>query len=311
MLEAADAVRRAARKAGFGDREVFSAERGFDWAAFEDGMSSMSLFAERRLVELRLPTPKAANPGSDVLVRVLKSPPDDVLLLATAPRLEKASRNAAWFKAFASAGEVVEGRRVLPRDLPGWISGRMRRAGLVPDVGAVRLLAERCEGNLLAAHQEIEKLRLLLGEGEVDEAGVRDAVSDSARYDVFRLADAAAAGDRVRALKVLAGLRSEGTEPVLVLWALGREVRDAAKVRWLTEHGMTSSAALSKAGVWRSRAGNVSRAAGRHDAAGLRRLLRLAARADRAIKGSEREDPWQVLTTLVTGFAGAGMRKAA
>jgi DNA polymerase-3 subunit delta len=310
IQEAADAVRQAARAAGFGDREVHVAERGFDWAAFEDAVSSMSLFAERRLIELRLPTPKAADPGTEVLARVLENPPEDVLLLAIAPRIDK-RKMPKWAAAFAAAGEFVEAWPVGVDRLPRWVEGRMRRAGLVPDREAIRLMVERCEGNLLAAHQEIEKLRLLHGEGEVDAEGVRNAVSDSARYDVFKLMDAVTGGDLARALRILEGLRSEGVDAVPILFWLARDLRSAAQVRWLMDNGMTRQAAIGKARVWSSRQALVSRAVARHDGPGLRRLVRLAARADRVNKGSERGDPWQALTELVAGYAGGPERRAA
>jgi len=310
VQEAADAVRRAARAAGFGDREVHDVERGFDWAAFEDSVSSMSLFSDRRLIELRLPTAKAAEPGSEVLGRILGNPPDDVVLMAIAPKIDK-RKMPKWAAAFASAGEFVEAWPVGLDRLPRWVEGRMRRAGLVPDQDAVRLLVERCEGNLLAAHQEIEKLRLLHGEGEVDAEGVRSAVSDSARYDVFKLADAATGGDLPRAVRILAGLRSEGVEPVLVLWSLARDVRSAAQVRWLMDNGSHQQAAMGQARVWSNRAGFMARAVSRHDGRTLRALTRMAAGADRVIKGSEKGDPWQALGDLVVAFAGTGERRAA
>lgn len=309
IQESSDAVRVAARAAGFGDREVHTAERGFDWAAFEDSLASLSLFSERRLVELRLPTLKAVEPGAAVLQRVLERPAEDVVLLATAPKLDH-RRLPKWAAAFAAAGEVVDARPLRPQQLPRWVESRMRRAGLAPDRDAVRLLVERCEGNLLAARQEIEKLRLLHGEGPVDAEAVRDAVSDSARYDVFGLADAATAGDLPRALRVLSGLRAEGVEPVIVLWAVAREVRTAAQVRWMTDHGMARPAAMGKAKVWSSRADLVGRAVSRHDGPSLRRLVRAAARADRVTKGSEKGDAWQALTDLVAGFAGPARRAA-
>ena len=310
VQEAADAVRRAARAAGFGDREVHNVERGFDWAAFEDSVSSLSLFSDRRLIELRLPTAKAAEAGTEVLARILGNPADDVVLMAIAPKVDK-RRMPKWASAFASAGELVEAWPVPLERLPRWVEGRMRRAGLVPDQDAVRLLVERCEGNLLAAHQEIEKLRLLHGEGEVDAEGVRSAVSDSARYDVFKLADAATGGDLPRAVRILAGLRSEGVEPVLVLWSLAKDVRSAAQVRWLMDNGSHQQAAMGQARVWSNRAGFMARAVARHDGKALRALTRMAAGADRVIKGSERGDPWQALADLVVAFAGTGERRAA
>ena len=310
VQEAADAVRRAARAAGFGDREVHNVERGFDWAAFEDSVSSMSLFSDRRLIELRLPTAKAAEAGTEVLARILGNPADDVVLMAIAPKVDK-RRMPKWASAFASAGELVEAWPVPLERLPRWVEGRMRRAGLVPDQDAVRLLVERCEGNLLAAHQEIEKLRLLHGQGEVDAEGVRSAVSDSARYDVFKLADAATGGDLPRAVRILAGLRSEGVEPVLVLWSLAKDVRSAAQVRWLMDNGSHQQAAMGQARVWSNRVGFMARAVARHDGQALRALTRMAAGADRVIKGSERGDPWQSLADLVVAFAGTGERRAA
>lgn len=309
IQESSDAVRRAARAAGFGDREVHAVERGFDWAALEDSLASLSLFSERRLVELRLSTLKAVEPGAEVLQRILERPPEDVVLLATAPRLDR-RRMPKWAAAFAAAGEVVEARPVKLGELPRWVEARMRRIGLVPDREAVRLLVERCEGNLLAARQEIEKLRLLNGEGRVDGPAVRGAVSDSARYDVFNLADAATAGDLSRALRVLSGLRAEGVEPVIVLWALAREIRAAAQVRWMVDHGAGLQAAMGKAGVWSNRTSLVGRAVSRHDGRSLRSLVRGAARADRVAKGSEKGNAWQALGDLVAGFAGDGRRAA-
>lgn len=326
IQECADAVRRAAREQGFVEREVHAVERGFDWAAFAGDLSSLSLFASRRLVELRLRTPASAADGAEVFGRFAGDPPGDIVLLVIAPKLDKRARGAPWAKALAGVGEFVEVRPVEPPALPSWIQERLRRAGLHADAEAVRLLAERVEGNLLAAHQEIEKLRLLHGEGEVDAEAVRAAVADSARYDIFKLADAAVAGDIGRALRILAGLRAEGLAIPQILWPLARELRGLVRVRWLMDEGLSAQAALQRAGVWRNRAGLVGRAVARHDGRALRGIARRLALVDRLSKGalpgnaapalrSEGAtragcDPWAALVDFVAALAGPARRAA-
>ncbi|HUG98410.1 MAG TPA: DNA polymerase III subunit delta [Gammaproteobacteria bacterium] len=328
IQECVDAIRRRAREQGFAEREVHAVERGFDWAAFAGELSSLSLFAARRVIELRLKTPAAADGGAELFARFAATPPDDILLLAIAPKLDRRAQQAPWVKAFAQAGELVVVRPVDPPALPSWIQGRLRKAGLSADAAAVRLIAERVEGNLLAAHQEIEKLRLLHGEGELDAEAVRAAVADSARFDIFKLADAAVAGDLARALRVLAGLRAEGLAIPQVLWPLAREIRGLVRVRWLMDQGLAAPAAMQRAGIWRNRTGLVSRAVARHDGRALRRLVRRVALVDRmskgappgnavpalpregAVKAPARCDPWAELVDLVAALAGPGRRAA-
>jgi DNA polymerase III subunit delta len=326
IQECADAVRRKAREQGFAEREVHAVERGFDWAAFAGDLSSLSLFATRRLIELRLRTPAAAADGAEVFARFADAPPDDIVLLVIAPKLDKRGQGPAWAKALARAGEVVEVWPVDPPALPAWIQDRLRRAGLRADAEAVRLLAERVEGNLLAAHQEIEKLRLLHGDGELDAEAVRAAVADSARYDIFKLADAAVAGDAGRALRILAGLRAEGLAIPQILWPLARELRGLARVRWLVDEGLAPQAAMQRAGIWRNRTGLVGRALARHDGHSLRGLARRLALVDRLSKGAlpgnaapvlRNEgatragcDPWTELVDFVAALAGPARRAA-
>ena len=326
--ECADAVRRRARESGFDEREVHHVERGFDWNALAGGLASMSLFASRRLVELRFKTPAAGEGGAEIFARLAASPPDDIVLLVLAPKMDRRQQQSAWATALAAAGEFVEVRPVEPPALPAWIEARLRRAGLRADAEAVRLLAERVEGNLLAAHQEIEKLRLLFSGGELDAEQVRAAVADSARYDIFKLADAALAGDQGRALRVLSGLRAEGLQIPQVLWPLAREIRTLVRVRWLLDQRMSPQAAMTRAAVWRTRAPLVQRAVARHDARTLRSLARKAALVDRLSKGdlpgnavrlpaglgaarsTQLVDPWLDLAELVMSLAGPARRAA-
>jgi DNA polymerase III subunit delta len=245
-----------------------------------------------------------------------------------APKLDMRGGGPAWARAFAEAGVLVEVRALDPAALPSWIQGRLRRIGLRADADAVRLLVERVEGNLLAAHQEIEKLGLLHGTGELDVEAVRAAVADSARFDIFKLADAAVAGDLARAMRILAGLNAEGAAIPQILWPLARELRGLVRVRWLMDSGLPAQAAMSRAGVWRNRSGLVGRAVARHDGPALRRLARRLALVDRMSKGAPpgnaasrlhgeaaarmpaRCDPWTELAALVAELAGGGRRVA-
>lgn len=302
--EAADAIRAAARAQGFGERQVLQAEAGFDWSSLAAAGDSLSLFAERKLIELRLPSAKPGDAGSKALVAYAERPAPDDLLLIVCGKLEKAQQNGKWFKALDAAGAVVQIWPVEPRALPGWVRQRLTARGLEATPEAVALLAERVEGNLLAAAQEVEKLVLLYGSGELDVDTVRAAVSDSARYDVFELADTALGGDAARCARILQGLRGEGSEPVLILWALVREVRALALIAAAAEGGAALDSLLQQHRVWDKRKPLYHAALKRHNARRWRLLLRRAARLDRIVKGAEPGNPWDELLQLSLLIAG-------
>lgn len=310
VQEALDAIRAAARERGFGAREVHVAGPGFDWNELAAAAGSLSLFADKRLLELRLPTGKPGREGSAAIVDLLGKMGDDLAFVVTAPRLDKKAMTARWVQELGARGGIVQVWPVDVRDLPKWITGRMRRAGLDPDQDAVRLITDRVEGNLLAADQEIEKLRLLLGEGPVSGTDVDQAVADSSRYDVYKLTDAAVAGDAARALRILGGLRAEGIEPPLVVWALARELRVLARLAANVASGTRLGAAMQKERVWRNRESIVRACVARHATGDLYRLLQLARKVDAAMRGRLGADPWQVTAELVYGLA-SGKAKAA
>lgn len=312
VSEALDAIRRRAREAGYGDREVLTAERGFDWNRVLAGSASLSLFAEKRILELRLPTGKPGDVGSRTLVELCGALPEDTLVVVSAPKLERSQSSSKWVKALEKAGALVQIRAVDAHALPGWIAARMRRLGLEPSRDAVRLLADRVEGNLLAAAQELEKLRLVLGRGPVDAEQVEAAVADSARFNIFKLADAAVAGRADRALRILGALRAEGAEPVLVLWALSRELRTVTLIRDDLEAGRPLARSVRQRGVWSSREDIVRACVGRHSPASLHGLVRRAELADQVLKGRRSGQPWQELLALTVGIArGPRLRRAA
>lgn len=296
--EAADAVRRAAREQGYDERVVLTHEPGFDWARLGDEADSMSLFAERRLIELRLGNGKPGQPGAAALVSYLERPPKDTVLLIQSARLDRAAASTRWVKAIERVGSWVAVWPLSTGETRQWLASRLRARGLEPDESALTLLLERVEGNLLAATQEVEKLALLQPPGPLGGEAVLEAVAGNARYEVSDLAEAALAGDGARAVRVLDGLRGEGVEPTLVAWALVREARLLAQLA----RGSASDRLWR--GVAPRRRSLLERAARRWPAARARGLIRLAARADRVVKGQAAGDPWDELLQLSLVLAG-------
>jgi len=295
--ESADAVRRKARAAGFTERQVFFAERGFDWNELRAESQALSLFAERRILEVRLPTGKPGD-GAELLEALVTQPPPDQLLLVISGKLERATLQSPWVKAFERHGVWVQVWPIDVARLPEWITQRLRRHQLEPDAEAARILAERVEGNLLAAQQEIEKLALLMPPGPVDATSLAHFVADSARYDVFQLTEAALRGDAGRALRILDGLRGEGVEATLVLWALSREIRALWKRLRVDSVGGTAQGSQRPNPA-------PEQALSRAQQLSMRELIQQAVQVDRTIKGRAKGDPWDALERLVSRLAGA------
>jgi DNA polymerase-3 subunit delta len=308
--EALDRIRAAARERGFGARELHVAAAGFEWEQLAAAGSNLSLFAEKRIVELRLPTGRPGRAGGQAIEDFVGRLGAELMLIVVAPKLERQAASARWVKVLEAAGASLQVRPVDRRELPAWISERMRRSGLEPEREAVELIAERVEGNLLAAAQEIEKLRLLLGPGRVTADDVGVAVADSSRYDVFKLADAALGGEPRRALKILSGLRAEGIEPVLVTWSLTRELRQLAGLADRVANRVELGRAMRELHVWQSRETLMRSALGRHTRGAFFDLLRAAGIADAVAKGQRAGDPWQLLTGIVLELATGGRRAA-
>ncbi len=310
VAEALDSIRLAARDKGFTSRESHVATRYFDWASLAASSANLSLFAEQRIIELRLPTGKPGTAGSKAIVALVDQLGPELMLIVSAPKLETKATSAKWVKTLDANGVFLPIWPVDLRELPRWVDARMRAAGLQPDRAAAALIADRVEGNLLAANQEIEKLRLLLGEGPVSVEEVADAVANNTRYDVYKLVDAALSADAQRAVKILGGLRAEGVEPIIVFWALGRELRMLAGLGDAVQQHVDLGAAMQKARVWRNRQGLVRSCVSRVPDGAFHQLLQAVGRGDAAAKGQLRADPWQLATDIVLGLACAGQRAA-
>lgn len=305
--EAAMALRRKAREEGAEERTVFQADKDFDWSYLTEAAASLSLFAQKRLIELRLPTGKPGREGSKVLAEWAERPPEDTTLVVISGKLDRSSRNGKWVKALEKAGVMAEFWPVPRHQLPAWIQKRMAGAGLRVSRDAARFVAERVEGNLLAAAQEVEKLRLLLGEGDVDDETIRSSVVDSARYDPFQLADAALAGETERAVRILEGLHAEGIEPPLLVWVLAREIRAMADMASGLEQGRRMDEVTRR--VWASRRNPVQSALKRHPETRWLTLLAEAGKLDAMAKGAP-GNPWDALQRLVMAMSSvqAGQR---
>ncbi len=301
--EALDTIRSAARKRGFTSRELHVATTGFDWNGLTASTGNYSLFAEQRIVELRLPTGKPGAAGSAAIIELVEQSGPELLFIVTGPKLDKSGGASKWAKSIEQKGVSLPLWPIGVRELPGWIANRMRAAGLQPDRDAVTLIADRVEGNLLAARQEIEKLRLILGEGKVSAEAVNDAVANSSRYDVYKLTDAALAGDANRSVKILGGLRAEGVEPVIVMWALTRELRTLATLDDVIRQGGDLGGAMQKSGVWSNRQGLVRSCISRHQHGDFHKMLKATGRADAAAKGQRAGNPWHMATDVVVSLS--------
>ncbi|MCG1041416.1 DNA polymerase III subunit delta [Mycetohabitans sp. B8] len=288
--EAVARIRAAARAAGFTERNVFSVERGFDWSLLLGATQSMSLFGERQLIELRIPTGKPGKEGGDALKALAASDNPDVLALIALPRLDAATQKTAWFTALVQAGVAIRIDTVERAQLPNWIAQRLaaqQQRIVAGDEGrrALQFIAERVEGNLLAAHQEIQKLGLLYPAGELTLEQVQDAVLNVARYDVFKLNEAMLAGDVARLARMLDGLRGEGEATVLVLWAVVEEIRALVRIKRGLAAGKPLAILMRENRVWGPRERLMGPALQRVDERSLERALALAARLDRQVKG--------------------------
>ncbi len=299
VQECRDQVLEAAKVQGYLEREIYQADRKFDWSTLERARAELSLFASRRIIDLRLPTGKPGRDGAKVLSSWAVNPDPELLLMVSCDQWDKSSRSSKWARMLEKAGTRVDIWPVSPEELPGWISTRMRARGLQPDRGAVEVLAERLEGNLLAAQQEIEKLLLLKGHGRVTEEDVLLAVADSSRFDAFLLVERVLAGNLADGLRVASGLHRTGIPLQLITGALYRDLRMLEAFKLAVNAGENESSAFRKLNIWRSRQSPMRRAAGRLDMSHLFDAFSRLSVIDRQSKGRADGDPWHGLDHLV------------
>jgi DNA polymerase III subunit delta len=301
-IEAADAIRAAARASGYSEREVLHADARFDWSRLSQAAAGLSLFADRRIVELRLPSGKAGKAGGEALREIALAPPQDLLIVISLPRLDRETRASRWATTLEQAAVWVDVERIERSALPEWIGGRLARNSQHAPREALEFIADRVEGNLLAAHQEIGKLALLHSPGELTLEQVTEAVLNVARYDVFALAPALLAGDAARALRLLEGLRVEGEPLPLVLWVVAEEVRTLLRAQEAVAGGKPFGMVARELRIWGPREKLMPKALQRLSAATLAALLVRCADVDRLVKGLAAplrdSDPWLELSDI-------------
>jgi DNA polymerase-3 subunit delta len=300
--EAADDIRQAAKQAGYTTREVIAIENGSEWHQLTAEAESLSIFSDKKLIDLRLPSAKPGAEGSKILAAYCRNLPDDTVLLITAGKLESAAQKAQWFLALDNVGVIVQVWPLQGVELLQWLQRRGERRGMRFDVDAVKSLASRIEGNLLAAAQEIEKLYILHGQTRVTKAMIEDEVADSARFDVFKLIDALLLGKLNRAVKILNGLKAEGVAPPVVLWAVNREIRALFSIKAELKQGGQQDAVFKKYQVWDKRKQAVQEALHRLKTQDLQEILQLGAVADQQIKGQIAGDAWESLFEVCLRF---------
>jgi DNA polymerase-3 subunit delta len=298
VIEAADTIRSKARQQGYNEREVLTVLPAFDWGLLLAAGGNMSLFGDRKLIDLRIPTGKPGKEGGAALQQWCQHLSADNLLLITLPELDWREEKAVWFTALVNAGVAIKLMAPPLAELPGWIASRLRRQQQSADLESLKFIAERVEGNLLAAHQEIQKLGLLYPAGQLSAEQIRDAVLNVARYDIDGLREALLSGDIGRLTRTLDGLMQEGEAPPLVLWAMSEEIRALTTIRAGVDAGKGVDQLLKDAKVWGPRAVPVKKALQRLTTTVLEAALQHAGRIDRLAKGIGHGNIWEEFLRL-------------
>ncbi|MDB5791581.1 MAG: polymerase subunit delta [Massilia sp.] len=307
-LEAADKIRRAARAAGHTERDVLSVERTFKWGELLAANQALSLFGDKKLIELRIPGGKPGKDGGAALQAYAKDLSPDNITIITLPRLDWQTAKAAWVASLQQAAVYIEIPSIERAQLPGWIGQRLAAQGQSADRTALDFIADRVEGNLLAAHQEIQKLGLLHEPGKLTYEQVQDAVLNVARYDVFKLSEAMLAGDPSRLARMLEGLKGEGEALPLVLWAVSEEIRTLLKLKAGMAQGRPLGALMKEYRIWGPRERMMEPALRRVSLATLESALQQAAQVDKMVKGLRAKqfagDAWDAMLQLALRVAG-------
>lgn len=294
--ECADGIRSACRQHGFSERELFHVDSNhFDWESVLQSLNSMSLFSEKKLVEIRCGNHK---PNNKLFLKYFETPNPDTVILIITNKLDSGTTKSKWFKQLESHGTWISVWPIEGNHLLRWLQQRCKQEKVNINPGALQLLQERIEGNLLAAAQEISKLALLFGQQPIDENMLIEAVADSSRYNVFTLSDKVLSGDSKASLKILQGLEEEGTAETVVLWALSKDLRTLVAVKGALEKGEQINWALKQQGVWEKRQPLFQKALQRLSLQQLQQLLQNAGKIDLAIKGMENKKPWDELGTI-------------
>ncbi len=302
-IEAADLIRAQARQTGYVEREIFTIDHHFNWQELQQSSNSLSLFGERRLMDMRIPSGKPGNQGSTAIEEYCRSLPPDTIMLVTLPKIDKQGQAAKWFKALENAGAMVPVSPIERMRLPAWIGQRLGMQQQKADSDTLQFLADKVEGNLLAAYQEVQKLALLYPAGMLSFDQVKEAVLDVARYDVYQLSDALMAADTARYTRILEALRGEGAALPFILSILAGQIRSLIIIRKGLDSSRPLMQLMSEARVWGDKQKAVENAARRLGLKPLVLALLHAAKIDKISKGVAKGDAWDELLQLGLRFA--------
>ncbi len=302
LAELADAIRQSAKDSGFENREILSVDHSFQWHELAFAADSLSIFSDKKVLDLRLPSGSPGIEGSKALINYCERIPEETILLITAGKVSSSTFKAKWMDAIDKKGVIIQVWPLDGQDLLRWLDHRMQQRGISTDSEGLRILASRIEGNLLAAAQEIEKLYVLYGTGKLSNQQIFDVVADSSRYDVFKLIDALLSSDINRILKILTALRSEGIAAPIVLWALTREARTLIKIKTALSQGQNKETVFTANQIWDKRKQLINNALNRLNDNQLNGILVLSAKADRQIKGQEQGDIWELMLVICLKF---------
>ncbi|MBT8134997.1 MAG: DNA polymerase III subunit delta [Gammaproteobacteria bacterium] len=301
QMESLDLIRSYLRDNDFSEREILDVDAQFDWQRLLDEAANMSLFATRRIVELRLPSAKPGRQGSQVLKDYLSRPPEDTVLIINAGKIDGNSKKSAWYKAVEQSGMIVQCWPVAADKLSSWLQQRFKARDMEADNEVLAYISQHVEGNLLAADQEIEKLYLLLGPGKIGYADVAEAVTSQSRYSVFELVDMLLVGNTKRVIKIITGLKAEGVVPVVVNWALAKDIRLLAQA---SQDISSADFMLKRSGVWQSRIAMFKSCLSRHSQRSFQMLLKRCSYIDAVSKGMIDSNVWDDIESLCVRLAG-------
>ncbi len=301
QMEASDEIRQFLRSQDYSEREVLDIDANFDWQIFIEETASMSLFATRRILELRIPSAKPGKQGAQILKQYCQRPAEDTVVFIHAGKVEASAKKSVWFKAIEQVGMVVQCWPVNVGKLPAWVKQRFLQCEMQPDADVVAYISQQVEGNLLAAAQEIDKLFLLMGPGKVTYADIAQAIAKQSRYSVFELTDMMLKGDQTRVVRIVDGLKAEGIETIFINGMLARDIRLLCKA---AQHPQSADSVLSRSGIWSNRVILFKSCLSRHSPRFFQAMLKRCALIDSASKGMAQANVWDELQGLCFRIGG-------
>jgi len=306
LLKCADMLRQFAHKQGFHERLILTVETGFEWHSLSQQANHLSLFAQKRFIELRLGNKSPGDAGAKALIAYAEKPPKDTVLLITADKLDTSKQQTKWFNALDKHGVIITVWPIDRAQLPAWITQRLVKYGLQATAETIHIIAERSEGHLLACAQEIEKLHLLYGQGQITTDQVLETVTDSARFEIFAWVDTVLNGEAGRSIRQLRGLQAENCDPILVTWALNREIRNLCQITYALKTGQSLEHVWQTYHIWQNRKSIITAALKRYSSPHpWQQFLRQTVQIERIIKGVDKGNFWEELLLLslrVTGM---------